>query len=433
MTMSRRKMYMATSFGHLVEWYEFSVYGFLAVYVGAVFFPSADSTTQLLATFGVFGLTFCFRPLGALIFGPMADRIGRRPVLVTVLLLMSGSTALIAVIPGFNHIGVWAPLLLILLRALQNLSAGGEFGGVTAFMLEHAKPGRRGYATSWLMFFSTVGFVAGAVIVSGLLAIIGGDAMAEWGWRIPFALAAPLGLIGLYIRFKLEDSPEFLRIAEKGELARSPLREAFAYKRQILTVIGLGGLHSTAFYIILTFMVSYITKSAGFSSGLALGATLGAAAAALVPIPLVALLSDRIGRRPVLLTGSTLLIIAPLPLFALIHSSPVGAIVGQILFGLLLGTYISTTLVSMTEIFPTRVRSAGSSMGFTLASAGIGGIAPFVATWLVKVTGSVLAPAWYVIATAVLALIASLVLRSPSSEAASGDATEDSAPSTVSA
>ncbi|GAA3789501.1 MULTISPECIES: MFS transporter [Amycolatopsis] len=407
----RGRIYFATVFGHLVEWYEFSVYGFVAVHIGATFFPGADPMARLLATFGVFGFTFGFRPLGALFFGPLADRIGRRPVLVTVLLLMCGSTFAIGLLPGYATLGIAAPVLLVVLRGLQNFSTGGEFGSVGAFMIEHAPPGRRGYATSWLMFSAVVGFVIGSLVVVSLAAALGDAAMAAWGWRIPFLVAGPLGIVGLYIRLRLEDTPEFRALADRHEVAQSPLREALRYRREILTVAGLAGLHTTAFYLVLTFMVSYLTQTVRFGTGLALTATLAGAVAALVPMPFVSAWSDRIGRRPVLITLSAAIAVLAVPVLAVIRSSPAGAIAGQVVLGSLMGALVSTTLVSMTEIFPPRVRSAGSSFAYTISAALIGGTAPFVSTWLIGATGSSLAPAGYLAATALLALVAAVCFR----------------------
>ncbi|WP_083542321.1 MFS transporter [Kribbia dieselivorans] len=410
---NHRRVFVATGFGHLVEWYEFSVYGFVAVHIGATFFPSGDPTTQLLATFGIFAFTFLFRPLGALIFGPMADRVGRRPVLVIVILLMSGSTFLIGLLPGYTTIGVLAPLLLLLLRALQSVSAGGEFGGVTAFMLEYSQPGRRGRTTSWLMSFAVIGFLVGSLIVTLLAAVLSDSAMASWGWRIPFLLAGPLGLIGLYIRLRLEDTPVFRELEELGEISRTPLRDALRYPRELWTTIALGGLHTAFFYTVLTFMVSLIAQTAKFGSTVGLMATVAGGVAALLPIPFMAALSDRIGRRPVLIASSAAILVGVVPIFWLILSSPTGAVIGQVLLGLLLGSLISTTLVSMTEIFPAQVRAAGSSLAYTIASTAIGGTVPFVATWLVRATGDRTSPAWYLVGIAALGLIAALTFKQP--------------------
>ncbi|NEW72939.1 MHS family MFS transporter [Streptomyces rapamycinicus] len=409
--LSRRKIFLATSFGHAIEWYEFSAYGFTAVYLAAVFFPSGNPTTGLLATFGVFGLTFFIRPLGAVVFGPLADRIGRKRVLVIVLLLMSGSTALIGALPGYATIGAAAPLLLVALRALQNFSAAGELGSVSAFIVEYSGPRRRGFGTSWLMFSATIGFTSGSALVSVLVSLVGDTAMQQWGWRIPFLLAAPLGLIGLYIRLRLEDTPEFRTLKKADKVAKSPLREALTYRRQIFTTMGLAGLHASSYYIVLTFMASYITTTLGFGSGVALAGTLSAAVATMAVIPVVGALSDRVGRRPILITASAALVIASFPVFSLITTSPTAVVVGQVVLGLLVGTLVSTTLVSMTEIFPARVRVAGSSFAYSIANAVLGGSAPFIATFLIDKTGSAISPAAYLVFTSLLGLAASLAYR----------------------
>lgn len=408
--LSKRRVYLGTSFGQLVEWYDFSVYGFLAVYIGASFFPGVSPTARLLATFGVLGFTFLIRPLGGVFFGPLADRIGRRAVLIIVVLLMSLSTMLIGLLPGYATLGIAAPILLVVLRGLQNFAAGGDFGSVP-LMIEWSGPRRRGYASSWLMFTAMAGFLVGAVLAFLLATGLGTHTMAAWGWRIPFVIAGPLGLIGLYIRWRLEDSPEYQALKAAGEIAAAPLRESLRYRREILTGLALGGLHSGAVYTVLTFMPSYLTQTLGYGSTVGLVASIIGPAAILTPLPFVSTLSDRIGRRPVLIATTSALAVFAFPLLMLAGTSPAGGIAAQVVLGLLVGLLVSTTLVAITEVFPVRVRSAGSSFAFTVSGAVLGGTAPFTAVLLVSLTGSHIAPAGYLAFLAVLAILASFAFH----------------------
>ncbi|GAA4557857.1 MFS transporter [Pseudonocardia xishanensis] len=405
---------VASAIGNAIEWYDFAVYGFVAVYIGAHFFPTGDPATQLLASFGVFGLTFFVRPLGGLVLGPIADRIGRKRVLVFVLTLMAVCTTLIGLLPTYATIGVGAPVLLVLLRSLQGFSAGGEYGSVTSYVLEHTGPGRRGYAMSWLMFACVVGFVAGAVVATGLGALLGTEAMTEWGWRIPFLLAGPLGMIGLYIRLRLEESPEFAVIAERAETVRAPLREVFRFPRSLVAALLIGAFHSAAFYTVMTFMSSFVSGTAGRGPTVAFWASLAVGAATMLVMPFVGGLSDRIGRRPVLIASALAFAVLSAPLLIAVRDAPTPlAVAAQAVFGLMLGALISTTLVSITEIFPTRVRSTAAAVGYNVSAAVFGGTAPFIAILLVNLTGTVIAPAYYLIATALVGLVGALLLPAP--------------------
>ena len=222
--MLRRAM-LGASVGNCVEWFDFAVYGYLAATLGAVFFPSEDPTISLLSSFAVFGVAFFMRPLGGFFFGPLGDRIGRQRTLAAVIILMSASTFVIAFLPGYAAIGIWAPILLVAARLLQGFSVGGEFGGASAFLAEYSPDERRGYLVSWIEFSAVGGFFLGSASVLLLTATIGEDALGSWGWRIPFLLAGPLGLIGLYIRLRVEDTPEFRALERSGEVSGSPLRE----------------------------------------------------------------------------------------------------------------------------------------------------------------------------------------------------------------
>jgi MHS family proline/betaine transporter-like MFS transporter len=413
-TRGARRAFVGATIGNAAEWYDFAVYGFVAPYIGASFFPTGNSTTELLSSFAVFGLTFLVRPLGGLIFGPLGDRVGRKRVMVLVLVVMAVATTLVGLLPGYHTIGVAAPILLVVLRCLQALSAGGEYGSASTFMVEYAGPRRRARGSSWMMFSAVLGFMAGSGIAAGLAAAIGTGAMSAWGWRIPFLVAAPLGAIALYIRLKLEDTPEFRALHARGALSRTPLRETFKLPRTLAVTAGIGALHATAFYLVMSYMTTYIASVLRLGSALALASTLTAGAVALVTLPVVATVADRVGRRAVLLPAAAATAVCGYPIFLLISTrTAVAVIAGHALLAILLAAFVSTSVTTMAEVFPAKLRSSGVSVGYNLSAALFGGTAPFIATFLVDSTKNVRTPAWYLVCVAVIAVIAVAALREP--------------------
>jgi MHS family proline/betaine transporter-like MFS transporter len=404
--MLRRAM-LGASVGNCVEWFDFAVYGYLAATLGAVFFPSEDPTISLLSSFAVFGVAFFMRPLGGFFFGPLGDRIGRQRTLAAVIILMSASTFVIAFLPGYAAIGIWAPILLVAARLLQGFSVGGEFGGASAFLAEYSPDERRGYLVSWIEFSAVGGFFLGSASVLLLTATIGEDALGSWGWRIPFLLAGPLGLIGLYIRLRVEDTPEFRALERSGEVSGSPLRETMTQNwRPILQVIGLVIIQNAGFYIVLTYMPTYFSEQLGFSSTASSLSSVFTLLLAMALIPPLGALSDRIGRKPLLAASCVGFALLSYPLFLLMNQgSLVGAVLSHVALGALLAVFLSTTIAALAELFPTRVRYGGFSIGYNISVAIFGGAAPFFATYLISLTGNPLSPAFYLIAAAIASLI----------------------------
>jgi MHS family proline/betaine transporter-like MFS transporter len=408
-----RRAVRAAAIGNTVEWYDFAIYGFLATFIAAKFFPPGDETAALLNTFAIFAAAFFMRPLGGFFFGPLGDRIGRQKVLAVVILLMSGSTFVIGLVPSYHTIGVFAPLLLLFLRCVQGFSAGGEYGSGACFLAEYAPDRHRGFVVSFLVWSVVVGFLLGSLTVTGLETVLSDSAMDSYGWRIPFLIAGALGGVGLYIRLRLGDTPEFESLREEGEVAASPLKEAMTTSwRPILQIAGLVVIHNVGFYIVFTFLPSYFTKTLGFTKTNAFVSITVASLVALILIPPLGALSDRVGRKPLLLAGSAAFAVFAYPLFLLLNSGSLpAAISAHAGLAAIESVFVCASLAAGAELFATRVRSSGYSIGYNMSVAVFGGTAPYVATWLVAHTGNDLAPAFYVIAAAVITFATVLTMR----------------------
>lgn len=408
-----RRAFTGAVAGHLIEWYDYGVYGFVAIYIGKLFFPSDDAATELLASFAVFALSFFIRPLGGLFFGPMADRIGRKQTLLVVMVLMFGSTFAIGVLPTHASLGLGAPLLLVLLRCIQGFSAGGEIGTTTAFIAEYAGPKRRGYSTSWLMVTAVLGLLLGGVVANGLIALLGDQAMLAWGWRIPFLVAGPLGLVAVYIRLKLEDSPEFEALAAAGGRSEAPVREALVWFRPIALIFCIITLHASVFYLVVTYAATFMTAQLGFSDTAKFLLVLLAGAVTAAVMPLGGMYTDRHGRKNFLFAVGVFTTGAVIWFFEAAAAGPtaLGFTPPVVALALGLGLYASSTYGLMVDLLPTRVRSTGISLAYNLPVALFGGSAPLISAWLITRTGNIASPWYYYVATCVLSLAALLVLK----------------------
>jgi MHS family proline/betaine transporter-like MFS transporter len=408
---SRRRALAAGCVGNLVEWYDFALYGAFATVIAATFFPGSDPLGRLLAVFAVFGVAFLARPAGALLFAHWGDRSGRRRPLAAGILLMALVTAGIGMLPGFDAAGWLAPVLLVLLRAGQGAAAGGEFGGSAALVVEYAPPDRRGWYGGWQWATLGLGLAAGIAAAALLSAVLPGATLRSWGWRLPFLLALPLGLVGLYIRLRLEETPGFRAVQHLKGTARAPLADTLrTARRQLAIGFGTVAAVTSTFNIFYVFLPSHLAASgrAPLSRALA-GALVGLLVAAAVA-PVAGRISDRVGRRPVLRGGAVALLLVTVPACWLIERGATGGLVlGYAAMGLVLGVLALSSFLA--ELFPTRLRYSGLSLTFGLASTLFGGTAPALATALVRRTGDALPAAWY--ASAVTAVAVACLLAAP--------------------
>jgi MHS family proline/betaine transporter-like MFS transporter len=384
-----------------------------ATVIAAVFFPEIAPQAALLATFAVFAISFVIRPIGGIVWGSIGDRIGRKTALSWSILIMSGATTVIALLPSYHQIGMLAPVLLLLVRMVQGFSASGEYAGATSFLAEYAPPAKRGFYTSMVPASTAAGLLAGSLMSALLFSQLETAQLHGWGWRLPFLLAFPLGLVGLYIRLKLEDTPKFRELEAKHHVEATPIKELFTtYRKPIIRAFAVTCLNAVGFYLILSYMPTYLITEVGMEESASFLANSIALFAYIFLIFLMGLLSDRFGRKTALIAASVLFIVLTVPLFGMLEGASFAMIVLiQVIFGALLTVNDGTLPCFLTEIFPTRVRYSGFAFSFNTANALFGGTAPFVATWLISATGSKTAPAWYLVAAAVVALVAMLAAR----------------------
>src|SRR5882757_2163198 len=407
-----RKVIFAASIGNFVEWFDFAVYGFLATILTREFFPSGGPAVGLLKTFAVFAVAFAFRPLGGIVFGVIGDRIGRKRTLALTILMMAGATTLIGLLPTYAAIGALAPFLLTVIRCVQGFSAGGEYAGACAYVMEHAPQHKRARYGSFVPVSTFSSFATAAVVAYALDASLSADAMSTWGWRVPFLAAAPIGLIGLYLRMNLIETPAFRALEGEHDVAHAPLRDTL--RTQAGGILKLGAFISVtalSFYMFTTYFATYLQVAGGLNRATSLLITVIALFFAAALCPLAGLYSDWVGRRKTVLTACVILIATVYPSFSLAgsgHFLPSVIGVGMLAIGAVLSGVVTAPLLS--EVFPTRTRYTASAITYNLAYTVFGGTAPLVATWLITTTGNNMSPALYLIVISVMGLIGGLML-----------------------
>ncbi|MFD5660702.1 MFS transporter [Streptomyces hirsutus] len=421
---TRRRVVAASFIGNFVEWFDYAAYGYLAATISTVFFPATDRTTALLATFGVFAVSFFVRPLGGFVWGHIGDRVGRRSALSLSIVIMSAATFCLAWLPSYASAGVAAPLLLLLIRVVQGFSASGEYAGASAFLVEYAPEGRRGRYAAVVPASTAAGLLLGSLIAALLTAVLSDGQMHSWGWRLPFLLAAPMGLIGRYIRLRLEDTPVFLAMEEQqkasGAAAQkaSPVREMLrANRRPLVLAMAVTSLNAVGFYMLLSYMPTYMSHELGLGAAESFLATTVSLATYVGFVFFAGLASDRFGRKRMLISASVLFTLCSVPAFALLDGAGfLTVVLIEVLLGAMLTLNDGTLPSFLAELFPTRIRYSGFAVSFNLANALFGGTAPFVATLLIAWTDNRLAPAWYLAGAALVSLCAVLMSRETSRE-----------------
>ncbi|MEU9441406.1 glycine betaine/L-proline transporter ProP [Streptomyces sp. NPDC048304] len=396
----------AAALGNAMEWFDFGVYSYIAVTLGKVFFPSGNPTAQLLSTFGAFAAAFLVRPLGGMVFGPLGDRVGRQKVLAVTMIMMAVGTFAIGLIPSYASIGVGAPLLLLAARLVQGFSTGGEYAGASTFIAEYAPDKKRGFFGSWLEFGTLAGYIGGAGLVTLMTALLSSHDLLAWGWRIPFLIAGPMGIIGLYLRMRLEETPAFAAEVEKAEAARPkvPLREMVAGQwKALLLCMGLVLVFNVTDYMLLSYMPSYLTSELKYDETHGLLVVLGVMALMMIVQPFAGALTDRIGRRPVIAAGCAGFLFLSIPALLLIRQGSLLSVgLGMGALGLLLVCFTAAMPAALPALFPTRVRYGSLSIGFNVSVSLFGGTTPLVVTALIGATGNMMMPAYYMMASAVV-------------------------------
>jgi MFS transporter, MHS family, proline/betaine transporter len=407
-----RKAVAASAIGNATEWFDYGVYAVSVTYITQNFFPGEGGTLLALSTFA---FSFLIRPLGGLFWGPLGDRLGRKRILALTIILMAGATFCIGLLPTAATIGVAAPVLLILLRAVQGFSTGGEYGGAATFMAEYAPDKKRGFLGSFLEFGTLGGFALGSLIVLLSETVLGSEAMNEWGWRIPFLLAGPMGLIGLYLRSRLAETPIFEELEQAGKSERSAgaeLKDLITeYWRPMLTMTGLVIALNVVNYTLLSYMPTYLEGQTGMDSQTVLTIMFVAQFAMMLVIPFAGALSDRVGRKPMWYASLIGLFVLAVPMYMLMANGFWWALVGFAVLGLLYIPQLATISATFPAMFPTHVRYAGFAITYNVATAVFGGTAPLANEALIGATGNPLVPAFYMMGACVVGLVAVATMR----------------------
>lgn len=414
---------VATSIGNMLEWYDFTIYALFAGYIADNFFPGDDPNTRMLKTFLFFGLGFVVRPLGAVLIGNFGDRAGRKAALTLTILLMAAGTGIIAFSPAYATLGFGAPLLLLLGRLLQGFSAGGEIGGATAYLLETADPERRGRVASWLEASMGMANILGAFAAFSVTALLSKAEIQAWGWRLPFVFGLLIAPVGLYLRRSLDETAAFQVEADRRSRERShpkaPLLQIFRnHGRALFVGFCVAVLWAVAVYVLMIYLPTYVQHpdTFNFTARQAFGASFIGNIPFVIGCVWFGALSDRMGRRRSLFLSAALLLSCVLPLFMWLKADPTlpTLIMVQCLVCILVASFVGVAPAALSEIFPTGVRSTGTSLVYNGAFTVFGGFAPMILTWFTqRSAGSVFAPAWYVMLAAAVALLAIPALRLP--------------------
>jgi len=404
-----RRAIAASAIGNMTEWFDYGVYAYTATYIGDAFFPSENPTASTLGSLLVFAVSFLIRPIGGIVWGPLGDRLGRQRVLATTILLMAGATVCVGLLPGYATLGILAPILLIVLRMIQGFSTGGEYGGAATFMAEYAPDRKRGKYGSFLEFGTLAGFTLGAALALAAEAAVGSDNMAAWGWRLPFLVALPLGIVGLYLRTKLEDTPVFRECAAEGKIdekATTHFKDLMKYWQPLLLLMGLVVTLNIVNYTLLAYMPTYLEGEIGLSTTSSLFLIIIGQVAMMVLLPFSGAWSDKVGRKTLWWISIIGLFVMAIPMFKLMSQGFLGAVIAFAVLGLLYVPQLSTISAMFPAMFPTHVRYAGFAIAYNISTSLFGGTAPAVNQGLIDSSGDKLFPAYYMMAACVVGAIA---------------------------
>jgi MHS family proline/betaine transporter-like MFS transporter len=401
----------ASAIGNATEWFDYGIYAYGIVYISQTLFPGSTKEATLFAL-STFAISFLVRPFGGLFWGPLGDRLGRKSVLALTILMMSGSTFCIGLIPSYATIGFWAPVLLIALRMVQGFSTGGEYGGAATFMAEYAPDKNRGLYGSFLEFGTLGGFSLGALLMLGFSLALGDDNMHEWGWRLPFFAAAPLGIAGVYLRSRMDDTPVFREVESVDALTpnvgHSVKELVINYWKPLLTLGGLVVALNVVNYTLLSYMPTYLATELGLTTDEALVVPIIGMVFMMLFLPFAGALSDKIGRKPLWWFSLIGLFALAVPLYQYMATSLIGAIVGFVVLGLLYVPQLATISATFPAMFPTPVRFAGFAIAYNISTSIFGGTAPAVSASLIDLTGNMLVPAYFMMGACVVGAISLL-------------------------
>ncbi|MCS0670677.1 MFS transporter [Cytobacillus firmus] len=426
-----KKVLIASLIGSSIEWFDYFLYGTVAALVfNQMFFHSDDPAVGLMLAYASFALAFFIRPLGGVIFSHIGDKIGRKKTLVLTLSLMGGATVLMGFLPTYDNIGAAAPILLIILRLIQGIGLGGEWGGALLLAVEYAPKNRRGFFGSIPQMGVTIGMLLGTLALS-IMTLLPEEAFLSWGWRVPFILSALLVFFGLWIRKGIDETPSFKKAQEKGEIAKIPFVETMrSHWKEVLIAVGAKVVETAPFYIFGTFIVSYATTQLGFSRTVTLNAVTIATIITTILIPVMGKLSDKVGRKKLYVGGTVLMMLYAFPYFWLLHQGSAFLLVVATILGLgIIWAPITAVLGTMfSEIFKSNVRYTGITLGYQIGAALAGGTAPLVATALLNAYDNSYVPvALYIMLAAAISLIAISSVRDRSNQDLDSDLPGDDA------
>lgn len=402
-----RKIVIAGMAGNALEWYDYSLYGHFAAIISSLFFPSYDAYTSLMMTFGIFAAGFIMRPIGAIIFGYIGDKFGRKISLAIAIITMAIPTALIGILPGYDVIGIAAPILLTFIRLLQGLSLGGAASGCISFLIEHAPKHRKGLAGSAAMLSMCIGILFGSLVSSIMSGILTEEQLHHWGWRVPFLISFPMSFIGFYINKYLEESPQYMQQKALNNINEAPaILLIKKYLPNLTVAIGIYLTVIVTFYILTVFNNNYVTKVLNFTINQSLHVNIIGTLSLMIFLTPAAWLSDKYGRKIILFIGLFLFLLLTYPAFNLINSNDYYKVLtGQAILGFLVAVYIGPMGAALAELFPTSVRFTGVALAYNISAAAFGGTTPMIATWLTKLNNDNKYVALYVMAFIIISLI----------------------------